>query len=438
MRAGSLPDAMWGILNKIFPLYTETQPPAGSAPPLQIHLLRWLSCGVDRNQKIMKPELLMICLLRSSVAALATRHRGVGGVGGRRGTAAGGGGPAPSSGLPRRMETASDGGGGGVGGDRRATSSSTTSSPSSSSLASSSGGGGGGRIAFRLARRSDVAGIQECNLATLPENYNSNFYVNHVREWPELSLVAEHVPEGWEDDEEEEEDDDDDYDYDGGRGGWGGGGGGVDADRRRHRRDDYEYGGRSSSTRITPLGEYWDRKSRRRMRRRQSGDDGGPRKEIVGYILGKIEERPRPRLEFPPSRVYEDDDYYDCEEEETLLRYLDNGNDPHDEQVSFPSPWDQQQRLRWRDGDQSPRPRPRPRPRERHGHVTSLAVRSHARRLGIASSLLRQLHYHLRECRGAGSVGLHVRVSNEAAVMLYCAEGYDVADVMPLYYGDGE
>ena len=70
--------------------------------------------------------------------------------------------------------------------------------------------------------------------------------------------------------------------------------------------------------------------------------------------------------------------------------------------------------------------------------MTSLAVCSHARRLGIASSLLRQLHYHLHECHDAGSVGLHVRISNEAAVRLYCTEGYGVADIMPLYYGDGE
>jgi hypothetical protein len=48
--------------------------------------------------------------------------------------------------------------------------------------------------------------------------------------------------------------------------------------------------------------------------------------------------------------------------------------------------WDD--RLRWhRHRDPSPRPQ---QPRERHGHVTSLAVCSHARRLGIASSLLRK------------------------------------------------
>lgn len=46
-------------------------------------------------------------------------------------------------------------------------------------------------ITLRLARRSDVPGIQRCNLATLPENYNQQFYSNHLRQWPELVLVAE-------------------------------------------------------------------------------------------------------------------------------------------------------------------------------------------------------------------------------------------------------
>eukprot|EP00521_Asterionellopsis_glacialis_P014119 CAMPEP_0195294722 /NCGR_PEP_ID=MMETSP0707-20130614/15767_1 /TAXON_ID=33640 /ORGANISM="Asterionellopsis glacialis, Strain CCMP134" /LENGTH=306 /DNA_ID=CAMNT_0040355769 /DNA_START=50 /DNA_END=970 /DNA_ORIENTATION=- len=52
-----------------------------------------------------------------------------------------------------------------------------------------------GHIHLRLARKTDVASIQRCNLATLPENYNSQFYVNHLRQWPDLALVAEHVGE---------------------------------------------------------------------------------------------------------------------------------------------------------------------------------------------------------------------------------------------------
>jgi len=46
-------------------------------------------------------------------------------------------------------------------------------------------------ITLRLARRSDVTAIQRCNLATLPENYNQQFYNNHLRQWPELVIVAE-------------------------------------------------------------------------------------------------------------------------------------------------------------------------------------------------------------------------------------------------------
>lgn len=51
---------------------------------------------------------------------------------------------------------------------------------------------------------------------------------------------------------------------------------------------------------------------------------------------------------------------------------------------------------------------------------------------------MRQLHFHLHECYGAQSIGLHVRISNAAAVRLYCDDGYDVADIIPRYYGDGE
>ena len=32
--------------------------------------------------------------------------------------------------------------------------------------------------------------MQRCNLATLPENYNEQFYVSHLQQWPELALVV--------------------------------------------------------------------------------------------------------------------------------------------------------------------------------------------------------------------------------------------------------
>jgi len=47
---------------------------------------------------------------------------------------------------------------------------------------------------LRLARRTDVPSIQRCNLATLPENYNQQFYADHLRRWPELAFVAVETP----------------------------------------------------------------------------------------------------------------------------------------------------------------------------------------------------------------------------------------------------
>jgi len=48
-------------------------------------------------------------------------------------------------------------------------------------------------IRLRLATRTDVPGIQRCNLACLPENYNSHFYCSHLKQWPDLALVAEEI-----------------------------------------------------------------------------------------------------------------------------------------------------------------------------------------------------------------------------------------------------
>jgi len=244
----------------------------------------------------------------------------------------------------------------------------------------------GGHICVRLARKSDVPQIQNCNLATLPENYNANFYVNHMRQWPDLALVAEHIPEGY------------------------------DIQRDMEYNTNSNGGLREEEQRITPLREYIAKKRRRGGNTDSSGQP--PKKEIVGYILGKVEERPvNPiRQIFPQSRV---PPLYD--EEDTLLQYMDGAN-MNGARV-FRQANQQQQ----------------PRRTETLGHVTSIAVHSHARRLGIASSLLNQLHYHLGQCYNAKSVGLHVRISNQAAVKLYCERlGYDVADIIPYYYGDGE
>ena len=49
-------------------------------------------------------------------------------------------------------------------------------------------------INLRLAKLTDINGIAQTNLATLPENYAATFYNNHLRTWPNLALVAEAVP----------------------------------------------------------------------------------------------------------------------------------------------------------------------------------------------------------------------------------------------------
>jgi len=205
-----------------------------------------------------------------------------------------------------------------------------------------------GHIALRLATRTDVPAIQRCNLATLPENYSSNFYVNHLRQWPDLALVAEHI---------------------------------VDVDDANHG----SYNGRS------PFESY---------------DPSKPQNEIIGYVLGKVEEtaiiepsrsKSSSSSSMPPSKVVDSDEYF--------------GNYLH----------------------------PRERKTEMLGHVTSLAVLPTFRRRGLAGQLMEQLHFHMDAGHRAEGVSLHVRVSNVAARRLYCeGMGYGVVDVIRGYYQDGE
>lgn len=54
-----------------------------------------------------------------------------------------------------------------------------------------------------------------------------------------------------------------------------------------------------------------------------------------------------------------------------------------------------------------------------HGHITSLSVMRHWRRLGIAKKLMTLSQKAMRETFGAQYVSLHVRKSNRAALRLY-------------------
>ena len=163
----------------------------------------------------------------------------------------------------------------------------------------------------------DVPSIQRCNLACLPENYNSQFYRSHLRQWPDLALIAEDVSDS--------------------------------SPRNQH----------------MPFSNF-------------QGRDQDPK--IVAYVLGKIETRPVIDYENPA---------FGKEQTETL------------------------------------------------GHVTSLAVQDEFRRLGLARAMMTQLHHHLQH-QGIKSCGLHVRTSNQAACRLYQQDGYEIAQIIPSYYQDGE
>jgi ribosomal protein S18 acetylase RimI-like enzyme len=192
----------------------------------------------------------------------------------------------------------------------------------------------GEHILLRVAKRADVPSIQRCNLATLPENYNSQFYVSHMRQWPDLCLVAEHV---------------------------------IPSQQKSL----------------------------------YSGFPGimhpKPEAKIVGYVLGKVEQKSVGGSHFP------------------LLPDSMNGHD----RDAFYEHYENQHQT------------------ESVGHVTSLAVLQEHRRCGLAGALMKQLHCHL-EARDVPAVGLHVRKSNVAAARLYESDGYTIENIIPHYYQDGE
>jgi ribosomal protein S18 acetylase RimI-like enzyme len=188
-------------------------------------------------------------------------------------------------------------------------------------------------IQLRLATRNDVPGLQRCNLACLPENYNAEFYGSHLKQWPELALVAEHVPSSHS----------------------------------------------NKNQNIQPQQHSFRRPFQ-----------PSPEPKIVAYVLGKVETRPV---------------------------VFDYHNPDHEFSSSARSS-------------------------ETIGHVTSLAVLQEYRRQGLAQALMTQLHFHLEHYAHCGNLvtacGLHVRKSNVAACRLYQQDGYEIAQMIPSYYQDGE
>ncbi|MEM4245892.1 MAG: N-acetyltransferase [Candidatus Bathyarchaeia archaeon] len=70
------------------------------------------------------------------------------------------------------------------------------------------------------------------------------------------------------------------------------------------------------------------------------------------------------------------------------------------------------------------------------GHLVSVAVLEPYRRLGIASSLLRQALSALYS-RGVRECFLEVRETNTPGIFLYRKLGFEIARTIPQYYHDG-
>jgi ribosomal protein S18 acetylase RimI-like enzyme len=234
-------------------------------------------------------------------------------------------------------------------------------------------------LTLRRARRSDVPALARCNLETLPENYNHDFYRQHMHQWPELALVAvledagpKHSPPhaGYQPVV-------------------------VRQQQQKRRRTFW-----SSSP------EYYEE---------EEEEEEQDENYVVAYVLGKVEERAA------TTAFVEEDEGGRCHRPTSTAAGL-GGTLAGIIPTGTPSA---RRRLARR--------------KERVGHVTSLAVRESFRRQGLAAALLEQLHHHMSVDYGADCVGLHVRQSNAAAVNLYGRRfGYDTVDTIGGYYQDGE
>ena len=71
------------------------------------------------------------------------------------------------------------------------------------------------------------------------------------------------------------------------------------------------------------------------------------------------------------------------------------------------------------------------------GKIIAFAVRKQFRGMGIGKILLKNAIERL-EGRGKKKITLEVRVSNETAQNLYKKFGFEIVDIIPGYYSDGE
>jgi ribosomal protein S18 acetylase RimI-like enzyme len=247
-------------------------------------------------------------------------------------------------------------------------------------------------LTLRLARRTDVPAIQRCNLATLPENYSNNFYVQHLAAWPELALVvvAEENP-----------------------------------NPNQHNPNQHNHQ-HNPNQHPTPL--------------HFSPFPGNqPVSQVVAYVLGKIDER----------RVQDDDQHYDNNDDDdhTVLDYFRrrHGQDATMDRWTLSAPRQQQQQQRHHvighvtslavDRDYRRQGLGRALMEQLHYQFTATTTTSQQHQQQQQQQYQKQQDIDLVD-----TVGLHVRrYSNRQAVHLYQhVLGYQQQECIPNYYEDGE
>lgn len=76
--------------------------------------------------------------------------------------------------------------------------------------------------------------------------------------------------------------------------------------------------------------------------------------------------------------------------------------------------------------------------KDSYGHIISLCVHPTYRRKGFGTKLVNALEKGFTEKFNICKYRLEVRISNIVAVNLYRKLGYQIVDIIPTYYPDGE
>lgn len=231
-------------------------------------------------------------------------------------------------------------------------------------------------IQLRLARAADVSSIASCNVETLPENYNDQFYLHHLSEWPDLAIVA--VVEKKQQQQSSSE---------------------ASQQQQRPLHSNYEPQNRLArhfQTRFSFLPPPLNKPSAAAAEKASSASSSCT---VVAYLLGKVCPQQQQYLHHNAAERLLINDRYDD--------YDSRSSDPvmvgHVSSLAVLSDF------------------------RRRGLADAMLEQFHA-------------HLKQQHGGGAtvASTGLHVRCSNTAAVQLYEKAGYTPAVSIPAYYEDGE